>query len=123
MLGISDLDVYKVEKQVHIFVDNKKSSYMIADLILYKEENGRVVDVIIIEIKLRKTTEYTIRQRTTFNNILTQNLTELHTRSVDIRGLRNLQGFPTKNIQLIKIYSRNDNANVKDFVIEKITEI
>ena len=70
ILGISDLELYKVERHVHVFVDEKKQQYMVTDLILYKMVENKIEKMIIIEIKLKSSTEYTVRQKATFTNLL-----------------------------------------------------
>ena len=70
ILGISDLELYKVERHVHVFVDEKKQQYMVTDLILYKMVENKIEKMIIIEIKLKSSTEYTVGQKATFTNLL-----------------------------------------------------
>jgi len=147
-LGIDDLELYDVETQVHMYVNKQKQQYMVADLILYKKEGKEVTDMIIIEIKLKSTTQYTIRQKKTFKNLIkeielvkaeeeaaklarargeeatTNALVDVYIRGVDRRRRFNVDGdaLHLKNVKLLRI-SGDGTTSLDNVKIEEITQI
>ena len=106
LLGISDLEVYKVEKQVHMYVNKQKQQYMVADLILYKTDGKKVTNMIIIEIKLKSTTQYTIRQKKTFKNLIKE--IELVKAEEEAAKLARARGEEITTNSLVNVYIRGE---------------
>ena len=134
--GIDDLELYDVETQVHMYVNEKKQKYMVADLILYKTDGKKVTDMIIIEVKLNKNTPYTVRQETTFKRLVGEiaaakdapNDPEVLV-DIFIRGKERKERFliledkiSLKQVKLLRI-SGDGTTSIDNVKIDEITQI
>ena len=115
-LSVEELKQYQVFTEVPLIV-NAEGGFMKADIVLVKIVNRDIKDVIVIENKLSKATEFTKRQTEGFRAILKNG-------SADMKLKYKIDGFNWKNIHVSEnnIYRFHDHGLPDGAIeIEKIT--
>ena len=117
-LGKSDLDGYKLETEVQLFIDGDR--HMVADILLFKR-NGRgdIIDVILIENKLSSSTRFTSKQAEMFARVREAKRLEVKVRSLN-KATKRGEVIPLSSSQLIEIRGDGKTTGISNITINRI---
>ena len=117
-LGKSDLDGYKLETEVQLFIDGNR--YMVADILLFKRDaEQKIVDVILIENKLSSSTRFTPNQAEMFARVREAKRLEVKVRSLD-KATKRGEVISLSSSQLIEIRGDGKTTGISNITINRI---
>ena len=118
-LGKSDLDGYKLETEVQLFIDGNR--YMVADILLFKRDaEQKIVDVILIENKLSSSTRFTSKQAEMFAKVREAKRLEVKVRSRGRETIDRDEIIPLSSSQLIEIRGDGKTTGISNITINRI---
>jgi hypothetical protein len=118
-LGKSDLDGYKLETEVQLFIEGDR--YMVADILLFKRDaEQKIVDVILIENKLSSSTRFTPKQAEMFAKVREAKRLEVKVRSRGRETIDRDEIIPLSSSQLIEIRGDGKTTGISNITINRI---
>ena len=119
-LGKSDLDGYKLETEVQLFIEGDR--YMVADILLFKRDKitQQISDVILIENKLSSSTRFTSKQAEMFAKVREAKRLEVKVRSRGRETIDRDEIIPLSSSQLIEIRGDGKTTGISNITINRI---